>query len=163
MVRQNYSTVKGSAERVNSASPDARQPPSVSQNFLGGDITQPSPHGGRDSQEYLMDDPARKRLTFNEMHSPIVKAASRRSLENETVSPRVDLDPMVRASQSRRQEARNMEAIRSRADQRSREAASRDMQRPMTNSNASASPYRARSPNGGLNHLNNESTMSQNP
>lgn len=135
MIRTQYSTTKG--DRINSASPDARHPARQSNNF----VNENSVRGAHDSQEWGMDDPAKKRLTFNEMHSPIVKAASKRSLEG--ASPRVDLNPMVRASHSRREEARIVENERSRAGQVSRGGGSRNDYRLVTNSDANRSPYRS--------------------
>ena len=58
------------------------------------------------------------------------------------VSPKIDLEPMVRANHSRKQEARIIENDRRRNGQDSREAGSRNEFRPQTNSDANRSPYR---------------------
>jgi len=104
MARLNYMTTKG-VERNSSASPDARSPARQSNNFVGDGL---NPNGSNPSADFdsRFGDEAgpSNQKTFNQMHSPILKAGDQDEVFNRNASPRVDLDRMVNASRQRQRD-----------------------------------------------------------
>jgi len=98
--RSIYQTM-ASVQRINSASPLSRSPPPKKQNYVGMHLLAPSASGVTNSDYYGEKD----FKTFQEQHSPIHKAKEQRAASRASnTSPRVDLDELMRVSQSRMQE-----------------------------------------------------------
>ena len=98
--RSIYQTM-ASVQRLNSASPMSRSPKPQQQNYVGMHLLAPSASGMTNSDYYGEKD----FKTFQEQHSPIHKAKQERAASRASnTSPRVDLDELVRASQTRLRE-----------------------------------------------------------
>lgn len=101
MARLNYMTTKG-VERVSSASPDSRSPARQSNNYVGNGLNPNASNPSADFNSRFGDEggPSNQK-TFNQMHSPILKAGEQDDVVNRDASPRVNLDPIVNASRQR--------------------------------------------------------------
>ena len=144
MQRQNYATIKG-MERVSSAADARDSPDRKSQNFVGGGLM---PEGSIVDGSMEMSERDSAPLggqTFQEKHSPIHKAM-RGDASDAVVginvdgdkSPRVDLDPLARASRQRK-----IEDVQDQLFKDAMEMSEKDNKsnRPQTNSDYRKSPF----------------------